>query len=295
MCVAVKIMDDDVFKALADPSRRRLLDSLNGQNGQTLRELCAGLEMARQSVSKHLAVLEAANLVTTVWRGREKLHYLNAEPINAIADRWINQYDRRRVHLFADLKTALERKSMSDNDFVYTTYINTTPERLWQALTDPAFTQQYWGVTHQTDWQVGSSMAWKMGDVTMAGPGQVVLEHEPYRRLAYTWHTITPEFAEAVEMTDEDFAAVSKEPLSRVSFDLEPVGEQVKLTVIHGGFEPGSALRATISDGWTKLLSDLKSFVETVPSGTGQGEGRQGDHAAKAASESSEPGAVRTS
>src|SRR3954471_12227260 len=100
---------DDVFRALADPSRRALLDSLNGRNGQTLRELCAGLEMARQSVSKHLAVLEAANVVTTVWRGREKLHYLNAEPINAIADRWINQYDRRRVHLFADLKTALER------------------------------------------------------------------------------------------------------------------------------------------------------------------------------------------
>ena len=102
--------------------------------------------MARQSVSKHLAVLEAANLVTTVWRGREKLHHLNAEPINAIADRWINQYDRRRVQLFADLKTALEAETMSDHDFVYTTYIKTTPERLWQALTDPKFTEQYWGV-----------------------------------------------------------------------------------------------------------------------------------------------------
>lgn len=86
---------DDVFKALADPNRRLLLDSLNDRNGQTLRDLCSGLSMARQSVSKHLAVLEAANLITTVWRGREKLHYLNAEPINAIADRWIHQYDRR--------------------------------------------------------------------------------------------------------------------------------------------------------------------------------------------------------
>src|SRR5258707_10525262 len=146
-------MDDDVFKALADPSRRRLLDSLNGRSGQTLRELCAGLEMARQSVSKHLAVLEAANLVTTAWRGREKLHYLNAEPINAIADRWINQYDRRRGHLFADPKTAMERESKSDNDFVYTTYINTTPERLWQALTDPAFPQHDLGGTPPTGWQ----------------------------------------------------------------------------------------------------------------------------------------------
>ena len=88
---------DDVFKALADPSRRLLLDSLNVRNGQNLQELCAGLSMARQSVSKHLAVLEAANLVSTVWRGREKLHYLNAEPINAIAERWMNQYDRKRA------------------------------------------------------------------------------------------------------------------------------------------------------------------------------------------------------
>ncbi|MER6004272.1 metalloregulator ArsR/SmtB family transcription factor [Nonomuraea angiospora] len=134
---------DEVFKALADPSRRRLLDSLNARNGQTLRELCAGLDMARQSVSKHLAVLEEANLVTTMWRGREKLHYLNAVPINAIADRWINQYDRRRAGALADLKTALE-SPMTSNDFVYTTYIKTTPERLWQALTEPAFTLSYW-------------------------------------------------------------------------------------------------------------------------------------------------------
>jgi DNA-binding transcriptional ArsR family regulator len=94
---------DEVFKALADPSRRLLLDSLNAKNGQNLQELCAGLSMARQSVSKHLAVLEAANLVTTIWRGREKLHYLNAEPINAIADRWINRYHRQRAQALADL------------------------------------------------------------------------------------------------------------------------------------------------------------------------------------------------
>jgi uncharacterized protein YndB with AHSA1/START domain/DNA-binding transcriptional ArsR family regulator len=258
-------MDDEVFRALGDPSRRRLLDMLNARNGQTLRELCADLDMARQSVSKHLAVLEAANLVTTVWRGREKLHYLNAEPINAIADRWINQYDRQRVQLFADLKTVLEADTMSDNDFVYTTYIRTTPERLWQALTDPKFTDQYWHVHHETDWKVGSDIVWHLGDVTMAGPGQVVLEHDPYRRLAYTWHHITPEFAKAVEIDDELFEKISREPLSKVSFDLEPVGDQVKLTVIHGGFEPGSELRPLISEGWTQLISDLKSFVETTP------------------------------
>src|SRR5215472_6087556 len=132
---------DDVFRALADPSRRQLLDSLNRRSGQSLQELCVGLDMARQSVSKHLAVLEAANLVTTVWRGREKLHYLNAEPINAIAERWISQYDREWVRALADLKTALEAEPMGNPEFVYTTYIKTTPEQLWRALTEPVFTQ----------------------------------------------------------------------------------------------------------------------------------------------------------
>jgi uncharacterized protein YndB with AHSA1/START domain/DNA-binding transcriptional ArsR family regulator len=263
-------MDDEVFRALADPSRRRLLDLLNARNGQTLRELCAGLEtagleMARQSVSKHLTVLEAANLVTTVWRGREKLHYLNAEPINAIADRWINQYDRRRVQLFADLKTALEAETMSDNEFVYTTYIKTTPERLWAALTDPKFTEQYWGVQHETDWKVGSEMVWKMGDVTMAGPGQVVVENDPYTRLSYTWHHITPEFAKVAELSDDVYQRASREPLSTATFELEPVNDQVKLTVIHNGFEPGSAVLGEVSQGWISLISDLKSFVESTP------------------------------
>src|SRR6266581_8166399 len=119
---------DDVFRAPADPSCRLLLDSLNRRGGQSLRELCAGLDMARQSVSKHLAVLEAANLVTTLRRGREKLHYLNAALINAIAERWIQQYDRARVRALADLKTALEEEPMGNTEFVYTTYIKTTRE-----------------------------------------------------------------------------------------------------------------------------------------------------------------------
>src|ERR1700746_602471 len=113
---------DEVFRALSDPSRRRLLDSLNSRNGQTLGELCAGLDMARQSVSKHLAILEDANLVTTVWRGREKLHYLNGVPINEIPERWIGRYDRPPVAALSDLKNALEGTAMSKPEFVYTTY-----------------------------------------------------------------------------------------------------------------------------------------------------------------------------
>src|ERR687888_372384 len=111
---------DDVFRALADPSRRELLDRLNARNGQSLRELCEGLDMARQSVTKHLAVLEAASLVTSVRRGRERLHYLNPAPINAISERWINQYDQTRVRALADLKRAMEETPMAKPSFVYT-------------------------------------------------------------------------------------------------------------------------------------------------------------------------------
>jgi uncharacterized protein YndB with AHSA1/START domain/DNA-binding transcriptional ArsR family regulator len=254
---------DEVFKALADVSRRRLLDSLNAHNGQTLRELCAGLDMARQSVSKHLAVLEGANLVTTVWRGREKLHYLNAAPINAIAERWINQYDRGRVRALADLKTALEQEPMGNPEFVYTTYIKTTPERLWQALTDPAFTLRYWGVTFESDWKEGASMTWEQDGVTIVDPAQIVLEADPYRRLAYSWHTFTPEFAKSVGWSDEMHAKVAEERRSKVTFDIQPVGQMVKLTVIHDDFDPGSTVLESVREGWPSLLSNLKTLLET--------------------------------
>jgi DNA-binding transcriptional ArsR family regulator len=99
---------DKVFKALADPSRRQLLDRLHANNGQTLGELCANLDMTRQAVTKHLALLEAANLVATIWRGREKLHYLNPVPIHDIAERWIGKFERGRLRVLAELKKQLE-------------------------------------------------------------------------------------------------------------------------------------------------------------------------------------------
>ena len=101
---------DKVFRALADASRRQLLDSLYASNGQTLSELCADLDMTRQAVTKHLALLESANLVVTVWRGREKLHYLNPAPIGEIAARWIDKYERHRVRALNELKRVLEEK-----------------------------------------------------------------------------------------------------------------------------------------------------------------------------------------
>jgi uncharacterized protein YndB with AHSA1/START domain/DNA-binding transcriptional ArsR family regulator len=264
---------DEVFKALADASRRRLLDSLNARNGQSLRELCAGLAMARQSVSKHLAVLEAANLITTVWRGREKLHYLNAVPINAIAERWINQYDRERARALADLKAALEdpmtstpsTSSTTSTEFVYTTYIKTTPERLWQALTDPAFTRRYWGLSMESDWTAGSAVAVVLepSGVTIADPEQVVLEAEPYRRLSYTWHTFTPEWAANYGISEENRAAWAAESRSKVTFEIEPLGEMVKLTVLHDGFDPGSGVLAGVTQGWPAIVASLKTLLET--------------------------------
>jgi DNA-binding transcriptional ArsR family regulator/uncharacterized protein YndB with AHSA1/START domain len=256
---------DEVFRALADPSRRRLLDSLNGRNGQSLRELCAGLDMARQSVSKHLAILEHANLVTTVRHGREKFHYLNAAPINEIAERWINHYDQQRIAALSDLKRALEAPVMDKPEFVYTTYIKTTPERLWQGLTDPAFTRRYWNVTWDTDWKTGSAMTLQIvkDGVTIADPEQVVLESDPYRRLSYAWHTFTPEWAAAYAVSDEDLARFASERRSTVTFDIEPLGEMVKLTVVHDGFDPGSAILPGITEGWPRILSDLKTLLET--------------------------------
>ena len=255
---------DDAFKALADPSRRLLLDCLNERNGQTLRELCAELDMARQSVSKHLAVLEAANLVTTVRRGREKLHYLNAAPINEIAERWITRYEQGRVHALADLKTALENPSMSKPEFVYVNYIKTTPEKLWQALTEPAFTERYWGMNFHTDWKTGSTWVLNQRGVTVTDDEQVVLEADPYTRLSYTWHTLTPEWAEAVGVSEETRARVAAEPRSRVTYEIEPLDDdQVKLTVIHDGLAPDGLLRSMISGGWPRVLSNLKTLLET--------------------------------
>lgn len=259
---------DAAFKALADPSRRQLLDRLRDRNGQTLRELCASLDMARQSVSKHLAVLEAAELVTTVRRGREKLHYLNAAPINAIAERWISRFDRDRANALADLKTALEQSPMNtessadSSTFVYTTYIRTTPERLWQALTDPAFTRRYWGVSFGTDWAPGSPMTWTETGATTEDPEQVVLVHEPHRKLAYTWHTFSPQWAEANGIDEELRAKLATERRSQVTFDLEPEGDQVKLTVTHE-FDRTGTLQSMCSQGWPAILSSLKTLLET--------------------------------
>jgi DNA-binding transcriptional ArsR family regulator/uncharacterized protein YndB with AHSA1/START domain len=265
---------DAVFRALGDPARRRLLDRLNERNGLTLSELYADMGMTRQSVSKHLDVLEEANLVVTARRGREKMHFLNAAPINDIADRWINHYDRARAEALADLKTALEATPMTNDQttFVYTTYIEATPEQVWQGLTDPAFTERYWrhpvsgGVSYRTDWGKGSSydVAYDQVGLVVSDPEQVILESDRPRRLAYTWHTFTPEWAAAHGFDESTAATWRAESRSKVAFDIEEAGEGVvKLTVVHDGFAPGSGVLEGIRGGWPAVIASLKTLLET--------------------------------
>ncbi|MEV5691292.1 ArsR/SmtB family transcription factor [Micromonospora globbae] len=262
---------DEVFRALADVSRRRLLDRLNTRNGQSLRDLCAGLGMTRQAVSKHLAVLESAGLVTTRRQGREKLHYLDAAPIVAITDRWMSRYDRQRAEALADLRAALEGAPVESPTFVYTTYINTTPERLWAALTEPAFTRRYWGgVALKSDWRAGSPVLWQDAPGgEFRDLGQRVLVAEPYRRLSYSWHGFQPEHAAHFGWSEEELSARLGERRSKVTFEIEPYGAAVRLTVVHDDFSPDSEMHRAISGqldgsgGWPELLASLKTLLET--------------------------------
>lgn len=265
---------DDIFKALADPGRRRLLDSLNARNGQNLNDLCAVMDMTRQSVTRHLEILEAANLVVVVRRGRERLHYLNAAPIHQVADRWIGQYHQERVRALADLKDALELTYMTTTtdatthtqSFVYTTYIKTTPEQLWNALTNPAFTKRYWDMEFVTDWKPGSHMTWKHKGVVLDDPAQVVVEADPFTRLSYTWHTMTPEFAAHVGIdaaTIADLAEETRKQRSKATFEIEDLDGKCKLTVIHDDFPTDSIMLRMVSTGWPAVISSLKTLLET--------------------------------
>jgi uncharacterized protein YndB with AHSA1/START domain len=152
---------------------------------------------------------------------------------------------------------------MGSSEFVYTTYIKTTPQQLWQALTDPAFTRRYWGVSFDTDWTVGSTMTWEeRGNIT-ADPAQVVLESDPHRRLSYTWHTFTPQWAKSAGVSDEVLHSIIAERRSKVTFDIEALGQLVKLTVVHDDLEPQGTMLELITQGWPRLLSDLKTLLET--------------------------------
>ncbi len=166
--------------------------------------------------------------------------------------------------------TTTTRTTGDATAFVYVSYIRTSPEKLWEALTTPAFVRRYFGGGGpDSDWRVGSPVRWSMGGEPPRDWDQHVLEADPPRRLVYTWHNYQPEMQEMFGWSDEQLAALRQEPISRVAFEIEPVGSPdsttpaVKLTVIHDGFVPGSEMLAGVSGGWPGILSNLKSLLET--------------------------------
>ncbi len=240
---------DGVFKALADQTRRHLLDRLHERNGQALGELCEHLDMARQSATQHLAVLEAANLISTTRRGREKLHYLNPVPIHEIQERWIDKFEGPRLRALSAVKRQAEEPDVADQPrYVYVTYIQATPEKVWHALTDAELTAAYWGHSNVSDWQVGSGWDHRRTDGSgIADVVGTVLESSPPRRLVIT------------------FAGPGQEPAegpSRVAFKIEPHGEIVRLTVTHENLADQAEHDAAAA-GWAAVLANLKSLMET--------------------------------
>ncbi|WP_405720785.1 metalloregulator ArsR/SmtB family transcription factor [Streptomyces sp. NBC_01537] len=236
---------DAVFKALADPTRRSLLDALFHEDGQTLSSLEARFDVTRFAVMKHLRQLEEAGLVVTRRRGREKLHFLNPVPIRLVHDRWVSKYAQPWAAGLSDLKSRLERTM----EKVFELYIRTTPERLWEAITDPEIRSKYnFGAGITSDWKPGSRYV--MGAPGAPGPlgeGEI-LEVDPPRRLVQTMTAL---------WSDE----VKSEGESRITWDIEPVGDSCRLTVTHDRLREGA--NDELFGGWPMILSGLKTWLET--------------------------------
>jgi uncharacterized protein YndB with AHSA1/START domain len=236
---------DEVFRALADPTRRSLLDELFRQDGQTLSALEERFSMTRFGVMKHLRLLEEAGLVVTKRRGRLKLHFLNPVPIRLIHDRWVSKYTEPWAAALSDLKTRLE----TPMEKVFEIYIRTTPERLWEAIVDPEIRSKYnFGAGVESDWKVGSPVM--MGSPKaggLLGEGEV-LEVDPPRRLVHTLVAL---------WSDE----VKSEGASRVTWEIEPVADSCRLTVTHDELREGA--NAELYGGWPMILSGLKTWLET--------------------------------
>jgi len=236
---------DDVFRALADPTRRALLDALTERDGQTLVSLSAGHGMTRVGVAKHLRLLEDAGLVVTKRRGREKLHFLNAVPIRLIHDRWVSKYTEPWVAGLTGLKRELEQSM----EKVFEIYIRTTPERLWEAITDPATHAKYhFGVSAQSDWREGAGYQWTHpgSDGPLAEGENLVVD--PPRKLVQSMQVLWSDDAKA-------------ESTSRVTWEIEPVGDSCRLIVTHDQLREGGP--EEIYGGWPMILSGLKTWLES--------------------------------
>lgn len=243
---------DGVFKALADPTRRLMLDRLRADNGRTLGQLCEGLDMARQSATQHLDVLVEAGLVAVVRRGRERFHYLDPGPIHEIEERWIAAFDVPRLRTLDAIRQHAEELAMNDTPttvptYVYITYIRASAEQVWHALTDADLTARYWGHANVSDWNPGSRWEHRRVDgsdiVDVAG---TVLEVDPPVRMVIS-------FGSPEGSIDEQ---------SVVTFLIEPSDHIVRLSVTHEKLADQTAL-GEIAHGWPAVLANLKSLLET--------------------------------
>jgi len=236
---------DAVFKALADSTRRQLLDELFKEDGQSLSTLEQRLPMTRFGVMKHLRVLEDADLVTTKKRGREKLHFLNPVPIRLVHDRWVSKYAEPWAATLGELKKRLE----STMEHVFEIYIKTSPERLWEAITDRDLRRRYnFGVGVDSDWTPGS----RYEGVHPTAPGALLegenLEVDPPRRLVQSFTAL---------WSDQ----VRSEGPSRVTWEIEQVEDSCRLTVTHDQLREGA--NSELYGGWPMILSGLKTLLET--------------------------------
>jgi uncharacterized protein YndB with AHSA1/START domain/biotin operon repressor len=236
---------DAVFRALADPTRRSLLDELFRQDGQTLSSLEERFSMTRFGVMKHLRQLEDAGLVVTKRRGREKLHFLNPVPIRLVHDRWVSKYADPWAASLSGLKHRLE----SPMEKVFEIYIRTTPERLWEAITDAEIRSKYnFGSRITSDWTPGSRFEMSYSEADgLLGEGEN-LEVDPPRRLVQS----------VVALWSDD---VKSEGTWRVTWEIEPVGDSCRLTVTHDQLREGA--NNELYGGWPMILSGLKTWLET--------------------------------
>jgi uncharacterized protein YndB with AHSA1/START domain/DNA-binding transcriptional ArsR family regulator len=235
---------DEIFRAIADPTRRSLLDELCKRDGQSLSALEARLPMTRFGVMKHLRVLEDAGLVLTRKRGREKLHFLNIVPIRLIHDRWVSKYAEPWAAALSGLKQTLEDKSMEK---FFEIYIKTTPERLWRAITDTEMRRTYmFGWDIASDWKPGSR--YEVNGSGMQIFGGENLEVDPPRRLVQSFNALWDD-------------AVKSEGMSRVTWEITQFDDTCRLTITHDQLREGA--NVGLYGGWPQVLSGLKTLLET--------------------------------
>jgi uncharacterized protein YndB with AHSA1/START domain/DNA-binding transcriptional ArsR family regulator len=246
---------DDIFKALADPSRRMLLDLLYEKDGRTLNDLCAHLQMSRFGVMKHLRILEEAGLLTTRKAGREKYHYLNPVSIRQIYDRWVSKYAEPWVSGLNLLKKELEREPAMEQKprHINRIAIKTNPEQVWNALTNPSMTSKYW-YNGALRGEVKAGCPYEIwnpqGQVQAKGEFLVV---EPPRRLVMTWRLLVQ-------------ADTAEEKPSRLTWEIEPHAEfagVTLVTVVHDEFEEAPNTSRVLEEGLPIVLSGMKTLLET--------------------------------